>query len=91
MCSLGCYLIKVRPNLIFSKGGYVTVPPIIASKMLKIRSVTHESDFTPGLATRINSKFVDRILVPYNETQKYFKGLIKDKVVVTGNPVREDF
>ncbi|OQY38646.1 MAG: hypothetical protein B6229_05460 [Spirochaetaceae bacterium 4572_7] len=77
--------------MIFSKGGYVTVPPIIAAKIVKIKSITHESDFDPGLATRINSKFVDRILVPYNETKNLISAKYRDRVVVTGNPVRKEF
>lgn len=82
---------KLKADLIFSKGGYVTVPPIVAAKFLKIRSVTHESDFDPGLATRLNSKFVENIYVPYKETKEMFSQPIKDKVKVTGNPVRNDF
>lgn len=84
-------LMKIKPDFIFSKGGYVTVPPVIAAKLLKIKSMTHESDFDPGLATRINSKFVDNVLVPYEETKEYFSNAIKDKVLITGNPVRKDF
>jgi len=84
-------LAKQRPELVFSKGGYVTVPPIIAAKILNIKSITHESDMTPGLATRINSRFVNKILLPYENTRKYFKDSMKEKIIVTGNPVRKDF
>lgn len=84
-------LIKYRPDIIFSKGGYVTVPPIIISKILKIKSVTHESDMSPGLATKINSKFVNKILLPYEETKKYFKTELHDKLITTGNPIRKEF
>lgn len=84
-------LIKLKPDAIFSKGGYVTVPPIVASKILKIKSFTHESDFDPGLATRINSKFVNYIFIPYSESKKYFKQSIHNKITVTGNPVRSNF
>lgn len=88
--SLIIFLVK-KPDLIFSKGGYVTVPPILAGRLLGIKSITHESDYSPGLATRINSRFVDCIFVPYSETREYFSNKLKDKVVVTGNPVRSDF
>ena len=84
-------LIRYRPDVIFSKGGYVTVPPIIISKLLKIKSITHESDMSPGLATRINSKFVDKILIPYKETKKYFKIELHKKIITTGNPIRKEF
>ena len=84
-------LIRIKPDLIFSKGGYVTVPPIIASRILKIKSMTHESDYTPGLATRINSRFVNKILVPYENTKEYISHVYRNKVVVSGNPVRKNF
>lgn len=84
-------LLSHKPNLIFSKGGYVTVPPVLIGRLFGIKIFTHESDFSPGLATRINSRFVNKILVPYPETKEYFKEPIKSKVVVTGNPVRVDF
>lgn len=84
-------LLKLKPDLIFSKGGYVTVPPVVVSKILGIKSVTHESDFDPGLATKINSRFVDRIFIPYHESKKYFSENLKRKLVVTGNPVRSTF
>ncbi len=84
-------LLKHRPDIIFSKGGYVTVPPIVISKLLKIKSITHESDMSPGLATRINSKFVNKILIPYEETKKYFKTEFHEKLITTGNPIRKEF
>lgn len=49
-------LLKIRPSVLFSKGGFVSVPPCMSAKLLKIPVYTHECDFTPGLATRINSK-----------------------------------
>lgn len=84
-------MLKERPDVLFSKGGYVTVPPVITASLLKIPTLTHESDMSPGLATRINSRFVNKVLLPYEETVKYFSESMKNKVVVTGNPVREDF
>lgn len=84
-------LAKLKPDAIFSKGGYVTVPPIVASKLLKIKSFTHESDFDPGLATRINSKFVDHIFIPYIESKEFFNKALHNKLTVTGNPVRGNF
>ena len=49
-------------NFLFSKGGFVSVPPCAAAAILKIPYFTHECDFTPGLATRINSKKASKIL-----------------------------
>lgn len=83
------YLMKIKPDLLFSKGGFVSVPPCFAAKLLRIPVFTHECDFTPGLATRINSKFATKILVSYEETKKYLSN--SSKVIVTGNPVRPAF
>ncbi|MDR0411410.1 MAG: undecaprenyldiphospho-muramoylpentapeptide beta-N-acetylglucosaminyltransferase [Treponema sp.] len=82
---------KEKPALLFSKGGFVSVPPVIAAFSLKIPVFTHESDFSPGLATRINSFFSEKILVSYHETVSKFKVQMRKKVQVTGNPVRRIF
>ena len=62
-----------RPVLLFSKGGYVSVPPVWAAHLLRIPVLTHESDLTPGLATRLNARFSDKIFVPYDETKNALK------------------
>jgi len=91
---------KQKAVLLFSKGGFVSVPPCAAASSLKIKVFTHESDFSPGLATRINARFVlrtgGRIFTAYEDTKKHFdKKLLKkgldDRVTVSGNPVRADF
>lgn len=84
-------LLKIRPSVLFSKGGFVSVPPCMSAKLLKIPVYTHECDFTPGLATRINSKSAKNILVSYEETKKYLGAAASSKAIVTGNPVRPVF
>lgn len=87
-------LIRLKPALLFSKGGFVSVPPCVAAAALKIKVFTHECDFTPGLATKINSRFASGIFVSYDETKRYFSGKLKEKIgkiTVTGNPVRLEF
>lgn len=84
-------LLKIKPAVLFSKGGFVSVPPCIAAKILKIPVFTHECDFTPGLATKINSRFAEKILVSYDETRKFFSERMQNKILVTGNPVRQAF
>lgn len=79
---------SLKPDILFSKGGYVSVPPVVAARLLGIPSVTHESDMIPGLATRINARFVERVLVPYQESVAYLDRRARKKAVVTGNPVR---
>lgn len=84
-------LLKIRPAVLFSKGGFVSVPPCISAKLLKIPVYTHECDFTPGLATKINSKSAKHILLSYEETKNYLGAGAKAKAIVTGNPVRPVF
>ncbi len=77
-----------KPDLVFCKGGYVTVPVAAAAKLLNIPVWIHESDLSPGLATKINSKFAQKIFVSFAETKKYFNEARRSKIEVVGNPIR---
>ncbi len=79
---------KFQPEVIFSKGGFVSVPPVIAGKFLRIPIIVHESDIIPGLANRIAFKFADKILLGFEKTIKYFQD--KSNVVYTGIPISQD-
>lgn len=81
----------INPDVVFSKGGFVSVPPCRAAKKLHIPFYTHECDFTPGLATRLNSKKATGVFVTYEETKNYFSDELKERCTVTGNPVRPVF
>ena len=78
---------KLKPQVVFSKGGFVTVPVVIAAKMLKIPILIHESDITPGLANKIATKFATKVCVTFDETMKHFP---KERVLFTGSPIREE-
>lgn len=84
------WLIKIKPDLLFSKGGFVTVPPVLAARLLKIPVITHESDLDPGLATRINARSARSVCVPYEKSKEYFSPVYREKLLVTGNPVRKE-
>lgn len=84
-------LFFIRPEILFSKGGFVSVTPCLAAKILKIPVFTHECDFTPGLATKINSRLASKVLVSYEETVKFLPQKIQSEAIVTGNPVRPAF
>ncbi len=81
---------RLHPPLLFSKGGYVSVPPVAAAHLLGIPVFTHESDVDPGLATRMNARFAERIFVAYEESRKFFPAGRADSVIVSGNPVRTE-
>lgn len=75
----------VRPDAVFSKGGFVSLPVVLATPR-SIPVVTHESDYTPGLANRIIAKRADRICVTFEDTLK----LVGQKGVHTGTPIRPE-
>jgi UDP-N-acetylglucosamine--N-acetylmuramyl-(pentapeptide) pyrophosphoryl-undecaprenol N-acetylglucosamine transferase len=81
---------RLRPAILFSKGGFVSVPPVVAAAICGVPVVTHESDVDPGLATRINSRFSRTILVPYEATLDHFPPKVRQRVRVVGNPIRRD-
>ncbi len=84
-------LAKLKPLVVFSKGGFVSVPSCYAAKLLKIPVFTHECDFSTGLATRLNLKVAEKLLVSYEETKTKLHASIQEKTIVTGNPVRPIF
>lgn len=77
---------KIKPNVVFSKGGFVTVPVVLAARMLGIPVIIHESDITPGLANKIASKGAKVICVNFPETLKY----VGNKGILTGTPIRKE-
>lgn len=84
-------LLGIKPDVLFSKGGFVSVPPCFTASMLKIPVLTHECDFTPGLATRINAKSASKILVSYEQTKAFLPENKREKTITTGNPIRPVF
>lgn len=85
------HLIRIRPVIVFSKGGFVSVPPCFAAALLRIPVITHECDVTPGLATRLNARVAKKIYVSYEETGNCFPKKYRNRIHATGNPVRQVF
>lgn len=77
----------LKPDVVFSKGGFVTVPVVLAAKKCKIPAVIHESDMTPGLANRICLSSASRICCNFPETLDH---LPQGKAVLTGSPIRKE-
>jgi UDP-N-acetylglucosamine--N-acetylmuramyl-(pentapeptide) pyrophosphoryl-undecaprenol N-acetylglucosamine transferase len=85
------FLKKIKADLLFSKGGFVTVPPVFAAKILRIPVISHESDLDSGLATKINGRFSGKMFFAYKETMdSWVKKSPSQEVLVTGNPVRKE-
>lgn len=81
------YLQRLKPQLVFSKGGFVSVPVACAAWLLRIPVVSHESDLTPGLANRLIKPFCHLIFCAFPETLRYLQGR---KVVEVGIPIRRE-
>ncbi len=79
------YLQKIQPNVIFSKGGYVSLPVVLASKSLKIPVITHESDLSMGLANKIISKYSKSVLTSFDLTATKIRN-----GKYSGSPIRKD-
>jgi UDP-N-acetylglucosamine--N-acetylmuramyl-(pentapeptide) pyrophosphoryl-undecaprenol N-acetylglucosamine transferase len=79
---------KLKTNIIFSKGGFVALPVVIAGYLRNIPVIIHESDMTPGLANKLSFPFATKICVNFSKTKLYIKN--KDKVVITGTPIRAE-
>ena len=75
---------KLKPDVCFSKGGFVSVPAVIGAWLHRVPVVCHESDLTPGLANKISSKFAKKIATTFPECQK----ALGEKAVCTGTPMR---
>ncbi|MEE1130998.1 MAG: glycosyltransferase, partial [Caryophanon sp.] len=78
---------KVKPAIVFSKGGFVSVPVVMAAKALGIPVVNHESDVTPGLANKLALPFVSHIFTVFNETLQH---LPAQKATCTGSIIRSE-
>ncbi|SHG20448.1 undecaprenyldiphospho-muramoylpentapeptide beta-N-acetylglucosaminyltransferase [Ornithinibacillus halophilus] len=78
---------KRKPTVIFSKGGFVSVPVIFAAKMRRVPAIIHESDYTPGLANKLAIPFAKKVLATFPETMKY---LPEQKAEYVGAVIRDE-
>ncbi|MDO4188945.1 MAG: undecaprenyldiphospho-muramoylpentapeptide beta-N-acetylglucosaminyltransferase [Lachnospiraceae bacterium] len=78
---------EIKPDVIFSKGGFVSVPVVVAAGRKRIPVIIHESDMTPGLANKISFKYATKICCNFPET---VDKLPKDKAVLSGTPIRKE-
>lgn len=81
------HLLIFMPDAIFSKGGYASLPVVLAGWAYRIPILIHESDANPGMANSMLAKFSKRVAVSYPQAEEYFPA---DQVVLTGNPIREE-
>ncbi len=77
----------LKPDVIFSKGGFVSVPVVVAGKQCRIPTIIHESDMTPGLANKLAIPSATKVCCNFPETLIH---LPKEKAVLTGSPIRQE-
>lgn len=75
-----------RPDVVIGTGGYVCGPVVFMANRMRIPTVIHEQNAFPGITNKILSRFVDKILITFEEARKYFKN--RDNIYLTGNPIR---
>ena len=78
---------KLKPDVVFSKGGFVSVPVVLAARFLHIPAIIHESDLTPGLANKIAIPAAYKVCCNFPETIPY---LPEGKAVLSGSPIRQE-
>ena len=77
----------LKPDVIFSKGGFVSVPVVVAGKQCRVPTIIHESDMTPGLANKLAIPSASKVCCNFPETLEH---LPKEKAVLTGSPIRQE-
>ncbi len=82
-------LLVLYPDVVISKGGYASVPTVLAARVLAIPIIIHESDAKPGRANLLASHFATRIAVSFQSAITYFPKKVQSRVAVTGTPVRK--
>ena len=88
IASMAGQLRAERPDAVFSMGGYVAGPPVMAALLRGIPVVAMEPNAVPGIMNRLTARWVRRALITFPETARYFP---KDRTEITGLPVREEF
>ena len=78
---------EFEPDIVFSKGGYVSVPVVAAAHKLGVPAIIHESDMTPGLANRLVFRYAEKICCNFPETLSF---LPHEKGVLSGSPIRDE-
>lgn len=82
-------LFRLYPDVLMSKGGYGSVPSVIAARILGIPVFIHESDVKPGRANLLAGNFAERIAISFESSAKYFPGKVQNRIARTGIPIRK--
>ncbi len=82
-------LFRLYPDVVVSKGGYGSVPTVLAARILRIPIIIHESDAKPGRANLFAAKFATKIAISFESAEKFFPEKVRSKIARTGIPIRK--
>jgi UDP-N-acetylglucosamine--N-acetylmuramyl-(pentapeptide) pyrophosphoryl-undecaprenol N-acetylglucosamine transferase len=82
-------LFRLYPDVVVSKGGYGSVPTVLAARFLRIPIIIHESDAKPGRANLLAAKFAEKIAISFESAAAYFPQKVQDRIARTGIPIRK--
>lgn len=82
-------LFRLYPDVVVSKGGYGSVPTVLAARLLRIPVIIHESDAKPGRANLLAAKFAVKIAISFESAAEYFPKRVQNKIARTGIPIRK--
>jgi UDP-N-acetylglucosamine--N-acetylmuramyl-(pentapeptide) pyrophosphoryl-undecaprenol N-acetylglucosamine transferase len=82
-------LFRIYPDVVVSKGGYASVPTVLAAWILRIPIIIHESDAKPGRANLLGAKFATKIAIAFDSAANYFPEKVQNKIARTGTPIRK--
>jgi len=82
-------LFRIYPDVVVSKGGYASVPTVLAARLLRIPIIIHESDAKPGRANLLAAKFATKIAISFDSTAAFFPKNVQHKIARTGVPIRK--
>ncbi|MBI5405476.1 glycosyltransferase [Candidatus Kaiserbacteria bacterium] len=82
-------LFRLYPDVVVSKGGYGSVPTVLAARILRIPVIIHESDAKPGRANLLAARFAEKIAISFESAARYFPDRVQSKIARTGIPIRK--
>jgi UDP-N-acetylglucosamine--N-acetylmuramyl-(pentapeptide) pyrophosphoryl-undecaprenol N-acetylglucosamine transferase len=82
-------LYRIYPDVLVSKGGFASVPTVMAARILRIPVVIHESDSRPGRANLFAARYAAKIAISFEESADFFPAKVRDKIARTGIPIRK--
>src|ERR1035437_2107338 len=82
-------LFRIYPDVIVSKGGYASVPTVLAARILRIPLIIHESDAKPGRANLLAASWAKKIAISFDSAAQYFPKKVQNKIARTGIPIRK--